>query len=281
MQKIFIGDVQGCAEELENLLQRANEAFGPNYEIWVAGDLVNRGPWSLRALQCVRALVEAGRGHYVLGNHELKLIETGLGLRSPHPSDTFGDVLQDAKVADWIEWLRRRPIVATARLGDRKFAMVHASVHPNWDFETLVRNARMLEARLGNADPEEAKRFLRADPAQDPEREMLARLTSARQAMANGQWSKEDPDSPEQAWHAAWHQAGHDYAIVYGHWARQGLHVAPGLRGLDTGCVHHGRNRAGWLTAWVPDEKATDCFSVPDTNFWQARALHCYRRDDG
>lgn len=279
MQKIFIGDVQGCAEELEILLQRAEATFGSDYEVWLAGDLVNRGPWSLRALQRVRPLIDAGRGHYVLGNHELKLIETGLGLRAPHPSDTFGDVLQATDAADWIEWLRRRPIVETSRLGERKFAMVHASVHPSWDFEMLQRHAQAVQARLGHPDIEVAKRLLCAAPSQDDTKEMLARMTSARSASSDGKWSKEEPAAPEQAWHFAWRAARHDYGIVYGHWARQGLHLAPGLRGLDTGCVHHGRGREGRLTAWLPDARSQDCFAVPDTNFWQVPALHCYRRD--
>ncbi|HEX5635437.1 MAG TPA: hypothetical protein VFX50_19475, partial [Gemmatimonadales bacterium] len=75
---------------------------------------------------------------------------------------------------------------------------------------------------------------------------------------------------------AAWARAGHDYGVVYGHWALQGLHVAPRLRGLDTGCVHHGRDRDGFLTAWLPDPRARDPFEVPDERFWHVRAHRPY-----
>jgi hypothetical protein len=44
----------------------------------------------------------------------------------------------------------------------------------------------------------------------------------------------------------------------------QGLHVAPYLRGLDTGCVHHDRGHDGFLTAWLPDVTASAPFAVPD-----------------
>jgi hypothetical protein len=64
---------------------------------------------------------------------------------------------------------------------------------------------------------------------------------------------------------------------VYGHWSLQGLHVARGLRGLDTGCVHHGRGRDGLLTAWTPDERP-DPFGVPDDRFVQVRAHARYWR---
>ena len=103
---------------------------------------------------------------------------------------------------------------------------------------------------------------------------MLARLTSCRSVSRTGRWSKHEPVAPDVAWHAAWSERRHDYGVVYGHWAMQGLHVAPGLRGLDTGCVHHGRD--GFLTAWLPDWKRDDAFAVPDEGFWQVRARRRY-----
>ena len=52
----------------------------------------------------------------------------------------------------------------------------------------------------------------------------------------------EDDDRPPPAPFRPWH-AFHDpddhggRTVVFGHWAAQGLHVRPGLRGLDSGCV--------------------------------------------
>ena len=50
LQRIFVGDVQGCAEELEDVISKAEAVFGHEFSLWVAGDLVNRGPDSRRAL---------------------------------------------------------------------------------------------------------------------------------------------------------------------------------------------------------------------------------------
>ncbi len=58
---MFVGDVQGCSAELEELLGRVREVHGEDFELWLVGDVVNRGPMSLRALQTVRPLVERGR----------------------------------------------------------------------------------------------------------------------------------------------------------------------------------------------------------------------------
>ena len=101
---------------------------------------------------------------------------------------------------------------------------------------------------------------------------------------AGGAWSPEPPElAPPgyRAWHEVWRERAHPYGVVYGHWALQGLHVAPGLRGLDTGCVHHGRGRDGFLTAWLPDPNAAQPFDVPDERIWQVPARRPYyaRRD--
>ncbi len=272
MQPIFVGDVQGCADELEDVLARAEERYAGASVIWLVGDLVNRGPASHRVLARVRDLVERGRARCVMGNHELAFLSAALGLRALGGSDTMGDVLGGADVDDWVEWVRRLPLVEEGVLGERRFAMVHASVHPSWDLQTLLERAKRAEARLARGDHTELRRFLATAPEDDEDRDILGRLTSCRSVSPDGRWSKREPVAPSVPWHVAWSERDHDYGVVYGHWAMQGLHVAPGLRGLDTGCVHHGRDHDGFLTAWLPDPARSDPFAVPDERFWQVRA---------
>ena len=278
MQRIFVGDVQGCADELDQLIERAGETYGDEFVLWVAGDLVNRGPDNRRPLERVRGLVEAGRAEYVLGNHEIHLISAYLGVRALSENDSIGDVLEAPDAADWITWLRGRPLVVPGEVEGQRFAMLHASSGAGWAFEELVERAAEVSARL-SADEASARDFLLADPAQDAVRDDLARLTRGRAGSATG-WSSKEPETPDGAWHRAWAAVGHDYGIVYGHWARQGLHIADGLRGLDTGCVHHGRGRDGFLTAWLPDSAPTASgrrpFDAPDDRFWQIPANRRY-----
>jgi bis(5'-nucleosyl)-tetraphosphatase (symmetrical) len=277
VQRIFVGDVQGCADELEEILARARREFGSAFELWSVGDLVNRGPYSYRALARVRELAEAGRAQLVLGNHELALLGRWLGVRSRGPTDSMEDLLERADLDDWCEWLRRRPLLCAGTLGERRFAMVHASVDPAWSLGAAQAAAREAEALLATPDRDALKPLLR-------ERDRhFGRFVSCRSALPDGGWSSEPPANLRAAepWHAAWARARHGYGVVYGHWALQGLHVAKGLRGLDTGCVHHGRDREGFLTAWVPDPRASDPFGLPDERFWQVRARRAYyRRSD-
>jgi bis(5'-nucleosyl)-tetraphosphatase (symmetrical) len=279
MQRIFIGDVQGCARELNELISRAEGEFGSEFALWVAGDLVNRGPDSRRALELVRGLVEAGRAEYVLGNHEINLLAVDFGLRELGASDSIGDILSGNDSAEWTDWLRHRPLVAPGKIGDQRFVMLHASASPDWTFDDVVSSGRLASERLAASRPA-ALEFLSTDPAVDPVRDALARLTRCRSVTADGGWSSAEPEESGHPWHRAWASRGHDYGVVYGHWARQGLHVDQGLRGLDTGCVHHGRGRDGFLTAWLPESRppadGAHPFDLPDDRFWQIPAKQRY-----
>jgi bis(5'-nucleosyl)-tetraphosphatase (symmetrical) len=278
VQRIFVGDVQGCADELDDLLARARAEFGDRFELWLVGDAVNRGPDNVRVLARTRALVDSGRGAYVLGNHEMALLRVATGLRPLSPLDTFTDVLALSDAAEWLEWLRRRPLVVAGRLGRQRFAMVHAALHPEWSLDEIVAGAQRVESRLGHRSPRELERLLAADRARDPDRDLLGRFTSCRSVGAGDAWSTEPPGdvAGERAWHEAWSARGHRFGVVYGHWSLQGLHVARWLRGLDTGCVHHGRGRDGTLTAWLPDPDDDTPFDVPDERVWQVPARRAY-----
>ena len=272
MQRIFVGDVQGCADELEEILARARREYGNAFELWSVGDVVNRGPESHRALARVREHVEAGRGQLVLGNHEIALLARWLGIRGHQATDTMEDLLERPDLDEWCEWLRRRPLALAGELGRRPFLMVHASVQPSWTRDEALAAAGKVEAQLAAADRDVLKGLLlrRTDA--------LGRLVSCRSVFSNGGWSKELPELLDGAepWHAAWRRAGHGYGVVYGHYSMQGLHVAEGLRGLDTGCVHHLRGRDGFLTAWIPDPRDADPFRTPDARFWRVLARRRY-----
>ena len=68
MQPIFVGDVQGCADELAEVAARARSDFADTHHLFVVGDLVNRGPGNLAVLRLLRDLQGEGRATVILGN---------------------------------------------------------------------------------------------------------------------------------------------------------------------------------------------------------------------
>ncbi len=282
-QHVFVGDVQGCADEFDELLGRLRNEFGDEFILHSVGDLVNRGPDNLRVLEGMRELVEAGRGRHVLGNHEIGLISMLLGIRPVGERDTLGDVLGSEEAEGWLEWLRARPVLEHGEIADQAYVLVHASVNPDWSLTDCAQSGARVQARLGEANLERVRDFLGqglGEAEADSDRDILGRLISCRSVHEDA-WSSKNPgEAPREPWHRAWSRREHGYGVVYGHWATQGLHLAPGLRGLDTGCVHHGRGRDGFLTAWLPgapgESPGRSPFEVQAPVLWQVPARRRY-----
>lgn len=77
----IIGDIHGCAKELEALLctlDYARDASGvyrhPDRTAVFVGDLVDRREGQREALQTVKAMVDAGSALIVMGNHEFNAV---------------------------------------------------------------------------------------------------------------------------------------------------------------------------------------------------------------
>ena len=96
-----VGDVQGCWLELDALMKKVN--LKDSDELWLAGDLINRGPDSLQVLRQARQMGDQCR--VVLGNHDLHFLAIFFGGKSPHSKDTFDELLA-ADVEELAHWLR-------------------------------------------------------------------------------------------------------------------------------------------------------------------------------
>ena len=104
MRRIFIGDIQGCRVELEELLEKLR--FDPAAdELHPVGDLVNRGPDSMGVLQLLRGLGARG----VLGNHDLHALAALQGRARQDDRDTIADLVQDPEGPALLRWLAQRP----------------------------------------------------------------------------------------------------------------------------------------------------------------------------
>ena len=124
----LVGDIQGCARELDDLLVRVR--FDPGRdELWSAGDLVNRGPDSLAAMRLWRDV----SGRAVLGNHDVYAVRAGSGA-AKRKSDTLGGLFAAPDADELLAQLRGLPVLVflPAPPGARDVWLVHAGLDPRW-----------------------------------------------------------------------------------------------------------------------------------------------------
>jgi bis(5'-nucleosyl)-tetraphosphatase (symmetrical) len=245
-----IGDLQGCCTPLDQLLAHPDlDLVDPQTRLWFAGDLVNRGPQSLRTL---RRVIELGdRAVSVLGNHDLHLLAVAAGVRRPGKSDTIDEILGAPDSRALIDWLRYRPLAHFAH----GHLMVHAGVLAKWDVaKTLSLAAEVQEALRSPQWPKLLHKMYGDEPTSWKNdfkgakrlRVIINALTRMRLCAPNGSMDFSSKVAPG-AWPAGlvpWFDVPgrktRDITIVFGHWSTLGLMLRPDVVCLDTGCVWGG-----------------------------------------
>ncbi|MBL6456308.1 metallophosphoesterase [Belnapia sp. T6] len=144
-----VGDVHGDAAGFEHAAAGA-EAEG--LFLLQLGDLTDHGPDSPAVLRRMFALRDAGRGRFLLGNHDHKLRRVLLGQRVRMAAEGLGRTLAQLEAAPDGAALAARAIEeigaapAWLRLGTRLF--VHAGWHPR-----MLRDPPPPDAGTRKPDP--------------------------------------------------------------------------------------------------------------------------------
>ncbi len=138
-----IGDIQGCYDELRALLAKIR--FNTECDkLWFCGDLINRGPESLKTLRFLYSIRD--NIHVVLGNHDLHLLATAYSHRKPGKKDTINDILDASDANTLLEWLRFQPLAHFDK--ELNLLMIHAGLHPDWSVTTALKLAHEVETLL-------------------------------------------------------------------------------------------------------------------------------------
>lgn len=251
-----IGDVQGCYEDLTNLLDTIH--YNPsNDKLWFVGDLVNRGPDSLRTLRFIKELGDNAKT--VLGNHDLHLLATYHGLKGNNDS-SVQELLNASDCDELIHWLRTQPLLIHDE--QTHFTLVHAGINPLWTLSQAKQYANELEKVLSAENYLDFLNHMYGNlPNQwseeltgwDRLRFICNSFTRMRYCHANGQLDFDyngAPGSQENnliPWFDVSNRANENEKIIFGHWSTLGyfqkqnnLKIPANIYPTDTGCVWGG-----------------------------------------
>ena len=258
-----IGDIQGCCDEFERLLERL-DFDATRDQLWLTGDLVNRGPRSLATLRLVKSLGSAAIS--VLGNHDLHLLALADSSARRKSKDTLDEVLTAPDREELLHWLRQRPLLHHDT--QLQYTLIHAGLPPQWDIHLAMRCAREVETEL--RDAERARLLFQHMYGDEPDlwddsltgfarlRFITNCLTRLRVCSAEGKLKLKVKDAPGTLhsglypWFRAPQRRSGTQRIVCGHWSALGFYHADNVLALDTGCVW-----GGTLCAVRLDQPAT------------------------
>lgn len=263
----LIGDLQGCCDALERLLQRLDFSASRD-RLWLLGDLVNRGPESLATLRRLQGLGSAAT--CLLGNHDLHLLAVAHGVRPAHRSDTLQPILQAPDREPLLDWLRQQRLAVF----EAGWLMVHAGVVPQWSRDDTLAAAAEVESVLrGPALPDFLQAMYGNEPARwsadlaghDRLRFTVNVLTRLRFCTVDGTMDFKTKDgagaAPEgfMPWFDVPGRRTADTPVAFGHWSTLGLLNQPMLLGLDTGCIWGGQLTAARVNGARRDIIQVDC----------------------
>ena len=245
MSTYAVGDLQGCLDPLRRLLDVVQ--FEPSQdELWFVGDLVNRGPESLKTLRFVKSLGAAAVT--ILGNHDLHLLVVAEGAAKQHRGDTIEEVLRAPDRDELLAWLRQQKLMHAAR----GYAMVHAGLLPQWSIAQALELAHEVEQALRSDDYPQFLRVLYGNKphawhdglrGHDRLRVIVNAMTRMRLCTADGVMEFAHKLAPVNmpAGYLPWYdlpgRASLDTTIIFGHWASLGILLREDVIALDSGCV--------------------------------------------
>jgi bis(5'-nucleosyl)-tetraphosphatase (symmetrical) len=260
MPTYAIGDIQGCYQSFRKLLKKIQ--FDPlNDQLWLAGDMLNRGPESLATMQFL--LEHQQQVQCVLGNHDLHFLAVAYECGKMNAKDTFGDILASQQKDEIVNWMVKQPLAHF----DTSFntLMVHAGLPFSWSQSDAINYAREVSNKLQSTSCYQFYLSMYGDQPDfwDTKLQGMERLRYITNALTRMRFCRTDgslelraKSTPgEQNAHLLpWFELENNHFqgdIIFGHWASlQGKSPSSGIHALDTGCVWGGQ-----LTAFRLEDK--------------------------
>ena len=254
MANYAIGDIQGCYKEFKLALKKVNFNLEKDY-LWLVGDLINRGPDSLKLLKHVYKIRK--RTHIVLGNHDLHFLACFYGQRKLAKADTISELMKSKESLKYAKFLMKQPLIFKKKIvfknKSKKVIMVHAGIPPNLSLKNCIdlnkefqvalkRNPkRILKKVFNNSFSKFSKKMSEIDKIIF----FVNALTRIRACNHKGEidfnFKGRINEIPKEL--NAWFYFKNSIfsgnsQLIFGHWAAiKGKTKKENIFGLDTGCV--------------------------------------------
>ena len=253
MATYAIGDIQGCYDELTALLTQI-KFNSDRDQLWFCGDLVNRGPKSLKTLRFIRSLGE--NALTVLGNHDLHLLATAYDHQKPGRKDTFDSLLKAKDGDELFDWLRRQPLLHHDK--DNNITLLHAGIHPQWSIKKAIKLSKEVEAILQSDQHINFYKHMYGDKPLNWDDSLsgwsryrfitnvLTRLRYCDDVGKPALSAKGAPGSQSKhlfPWYEVPNRKSQDDTIIFGHWStlpHAGLKSINNTYAIDSGCLWGG-----------------------------------------
>ncbi len=243
-----VGDIQGCFDSFQALLKKIN--FDPKKdELWVAGDLVNRGDKSLETLNYLYSIKDSIK--VVLGNHDIALIAAYAGVKKSN--ETIQPILDAPNASELIHWLRHQAFFHWDF--SLAYCMAHAGISPQFDFGMARTHASRIEKKLQGRNykawlkhmfKKSSNKFNAKASSLEIEKYILSSFTAMRFCEDDGRLDFKQKGKPTEykvskkglkPWFACPTRRSTSLKIVFGHWSTLGYYQDSNVLALDTGCL--------------------------------------------
>lgn len=247
-----MSDIHGCFDEFIALLDKVN--FNSQQDqLYLVGDLINRGPKSLEVMQYLLKYEDSM--FPVLGNHDLSYLVYAEGNTKLRRGDTYQDIQQSSQANDIKEYLRKQPLVRY--IPEVDVAIAHAGIPPFWSIDEALALSLEVEKKLQTKKPHKYHHFMElmfgnTPAAWNPDLKGIDRRRViinyfSRMRYLNSDLSLDFDNKTEEYNKAVmkpWFQFERPLhkktQIIFGHWASLGIHHENGTYCIDSGCVWEG-----------------------------------------
>ncbi|AJC49386.1 symmetrical bis(5'-nucleosyl)-tetraphosphatase [Allofrancisella guangzhouensis] len=273
MATYIIGDVQGCYDELQLLLEKI-KFYKNTDKLIFAGDIINKGPKSLETINFIMSLRE--KAQLVLGNHEILFLAISYNFLPSSNKHTFDEILNAPNLKEIQEWLCNQKFLIKLN----NYFITHAGIPHIWSPKKAIKRANEVEFVFKNETTRKlllANLFNEEIAKWDKELEGIERwlcilnyFTRMRAIKKDGEldlkFSSTIDNMPKNF--GPWFKLRHkkfkaEQTIIFGHWAAlNGITNDKSIIALDTGCVFGGK-----LT----------CYCVENKKFIRVNAIKSYR----